>query len=159
MYYVDLKKKVVLYTAKKKGDGKLDKGRPFMYGCILRLHYEDSNSLNLIVMVDCSKGVRKMVLLENCLVKESCGPESFKLALETSQNLITTLRPYIQGHNTLRDASPSLVKAPKNVSVQSRSGKEKMTKMLESELSSSTEDEETRAMRGAELAFGVLLSE
>ena len=74
MYYVDLKKKVVLYTAKKKGDGKLDKGRPFMYGCILRLHYEDSNSLNLIVMVDCSKGVCKMFLSKDQLVKESCGP-------------------------------------------------------------------------------------
>ena len=31
MQYIDSKKKVVLYTAKKKGDGQLDKERPFMY--------------------------------------------------------------------------------------------------------------------------------
>ena len=125
------KKKVVLYTAKKKGDGQLDKDRPFMYGRILRLDYEDFDSLNLILMVDCSKGVCKMFLSEDRLVKESCGLESFKLTLETSQNLIITLRPYIQGHITLRDASPSPVKAPKKVSkVQSRLGKKKMTKML-----------------------------
>ena len=52
-----------------------------MYGCILRLDNEDSNSLNLIMMVDCSKRVRKMFLSEDRLVKESCGPESFKLTL------------------------------------------------------------------------------
>ena len=100
-----------------------------------------------------------MFLSEDRLVKESCGPESFKLALETSQNLIITLRPYIQGHITLRDASPSPVKAPKKASkVQSRPAKKKMTKMSDSESSSSTEDEETRATPGVELASGVLSS-
>ena len=98
-----------------------------------------------------------MFLSEDELVKESCGPESFKLALETSQDLIIALRPYIQGHITLRDASPSPIKAPKKVvMVQSRWGKKKMTKMSDSESSSSTEDEETRAMPGAELASSVL---
>ena len=53
---------------------------------------------------------------EDRLVKESCGPESFKVAIETSKNLITTLRLYIQGHMTLREPSPSPVKvAPRKV--------------------------------------------
>ena len=57
MQYIDSKKKVVLYTAKKKGDGQLDKEKPFMYGRILRPHYEDhDDSLNLIVMVDFLEG-------------------------------------------------------------------------------------------------------
>ena len=157
MQYVDSKKKVMLYTAKKKGDDHLEKDTPFMYGRILRFDYEDSDSLNILVMIDCSKGVRKVYLSEDRLVKKCCGPESFKLDLESSQNLIVTLRPYIQGHITLRDASPSPVKAPKKVSkVQSRLGKKKMTKMSDSESSSSRDDEETQVMPGAELASGLL---
>ena len=158
--YVDSKKKVMLYTTKKKGDGHLEKDTPFMYGCILRFDYEDSDSINILVMIDCSKGVRKVYLSEDWLVKKCCGPESFKLDLESSQNLIVTLRPYIQGHITLRDASPSPVKSPKKVSkVQSRPTKKKMTKMSNSESSSSTEDGETRATPGIELVSGVLSSE
>ena len=56
-----------------------------MYGCILRLDYEDPDSLNFIVMVDYSKGVHKMFLFEDRIIKDSCGPEYFKLSLETSQ--------------------------------------------------------------------------
>ena len=75
-------------------------------------------------MIDFSKRVRKVYLSENRLVKKSCGPESFKLDLESSQNLIVTLRPYIQGHITLRDASSSPAKAPAKASkVQSRLAK------------------------------------
>ena len=83
MQYVDSKKKVVFYTAKKKGDGQLDKDKPFMYDRILRIDYEDSNSLNILVMIDCSKGVRKLLLSEDQIVKKFCGPEPFKLDLET----------------------------------------------------------------------------
>ena len=71
---------------------------------------EDSDSVNILVMIDCSKGVRKVYRSGDRLVKKSCGPESIKLNLESSLNLIVTLRPYIQGHKSLRDASPSLVK-------------------------------------------------
>ena len=42
MQYVDSKNKVVLYTAKKKGDCQLEKDTTFMYERILRLDYEDS---------------------------------------------------------------------------------------------------------------------
>ena len=59
-----------------------------MYGHILRLDYEDLDSVNLLVTIDCSKGVRKVYLLKDRLVKKSCGPESLKLDLESSQNLI-----------------------------------------------------------------------
>ena len=153
MQYVDSKKKVVLYTAKKKGDNQLEKDTTFMYGRILRLDYEDSDSVNILVMIDCSKGVRKVYLSENRLVNKSCGVEYFKLHLESSQILIVTLRPYIQGHISLGNSSPSPVKAPKKVSkVQSRLGKRNISKMLDSDSSSSAEDEETRATSGAELA-------
>ena len=68
-----------------------------------------------------------MFLSEDWLVKDSCGPKYFKVTIETSQNLIKTLRPYIQGHITPRYASPSLVKAPqKGSKMQSRPAKKKV---------------------------------
>ena len=51
------------------------KGTPIqLYGCVVRLDYKDPNSLNLIRLVDCSKGVRTMYVSEDRLVKESYGP-------------------------------------------------------------------------------------
>ena len=108
--HVDLNKKVVLLIAQNKGHEQLEKERPFGYGCILRLDYGDPDSQNLILLVDCSKGVRKMFMSEDRLVKDLCGPKSFKVAIETTTNMITTLRPYIQGHVSLKEASPSPVK-------------------------------------------------
>ena len=144
MQYVDAKKKVVLYSAKKKGNCQLQKDTTFMYGLILRFDYEDEDSTNIVVMIDCTKGVRKVVLFEDRLVKESRGPESFQKNLESSQNLIVTLRPYIQGHITVRVHFPSLVKAQKRIAkVQSRPAKKKTSKKSDFDPSSSTEDEET----------------
>ena len=100
----------MLLIAQNKGHEQLEKERPFGYGCILRLDYGDPDSQNLILLVDCSKGVRKMFLSEDRLVKESCGSKSFKVAIDIANNLITTLRPYIQGHVSLKEASPSPVK-------------------------------------------------
>ena len=160
MQYVDAKKKVVLYSAKKKGDDQLQKDTTFMYGRILRFDYEDEDSTNIVVMIDCAKGVHKVVLSEDRLVKESRGPESFQKNLESSQNLIFTLRPYIKGHITLRVPCPSPVKAPrKTAKVQSRPAKKKTTKMSDSDSSSSTKDEDTKGTPGVELASGVLSSE
>ena len=98
-----------------------------------------------------------MWVCEDLLVKDSCGPESFRLAIEQSNNLITTLRPYIQGHVSLKECLPSLIKvAPKKVHVHSRPSKKKVTKLSESESSSSTDDEEARKTPGVELPSGVL---
>ena len=70
-------------------------------------------------------------------IKESCGPESFKKTIESTNNLITTLRPYIQGHVNLRETSPSPQKPPpKKVAIHSRPAKKKVTKMSKSENSS-----------------------
>ena len=73
------------------------------------------------------------------------------------EHLIVTFKPYIQGHISLKDASPSPVKAPKKVSkVQSRPGKRNISKMSDSDSSSSAKDEVTT---GAKLESGVLSSE
>ena len=44
MKYIDSNKKVVLVTVRNKGSGQIGKERPFMYGRLLRLDYEDSDS-------------------------------------------------------------------------------------------------------------------
>ena len=160
MQYVDSKKKVVLLVTRMAGRGILAQERPFAYGKILRLDYEDEDTTNLIVLVNCTKGVRKMLVSEDYLLKDSCGPESFRNAIKTGSNLITTLRPYIQGHVNLKAASLSPIKAPtKKVGVQSKPQKKKVTRMSDSESSSSTEDDEARSTPGAELSSGVLSSE
>ena len=103
-------------------------------------------------MIDCSKGVHKVFLSEDHLVKKSCGPETFKIDLKDSLNLIVTFRPYIQGHKILRNGSPSPAKAHKKVSkVQSRLTKRKISQLSDSDSSSS-------ATPGAELASGILSS-
>ena len=150
MPYVDSNKvEAVLLTTQNKGCGKLEKEQPFGFGRILRLDYEDPSSQNLILLVNCSKGVRKMFLSEDRLVKYSCGPESFKVAIETANNLITTLRPYIQGHVSLKEASPSPIKvAPIRPTAHLRPVKKKVTKMFESKSSSSIDDEDDRTTPG-----------
>ena len=155
MLYLNSNKIVVLVTARNKGHGQLPKARLFSYGRLFRLDKEDSDSSTLILLVDCSKRIWKMYVSEDRLVKESCGPESFKFAIETTDNLITTLQPYIQGHVNLREASPSPQKsAPKKTANQSRPTRKKVTKMSKSEDSRSTDEEDNRSTPGEELASG-----
>ena len=100
-----------------------------------------------------------MIVSEDYLMKDSCRPESFKNDIETSTNLITTLRPYIQRHVNLKAASLSLVKAPtKRFAVQSRLPRKKLTRLSYSESSSFTEDDEARTTPKEELASRVLSS-
>ena len=54
MQYIYSNKKIVLLTACNKGRGQLTKDRPFNYGRILRLDYEDLDSENLVLLVECS---------------------------------------------------------------------------------------------------------
>ena len=76
-------------------------------------------------------------------MKDSCGLESLKEVIESTNRLITALRPYIQVHVNLREASPSPQNPPpKKFSIQSKLAKKKLTKMSESEDSSSTNEED-----------------
>ena len=91
------------------------------------------------------------------LVKDSCGLESFKVAIESANNLITTLRTYIQGHVSLSEASPSPPKLlPRRPTTQSRPPRKKMTRISESESSSSLDYEDDRTTREAELSSSIL---
>ena len=98
------------------------------------MDYEDPDSENLVLLVECFEGVRKMWVSETLLVKNSCGPQSFRHEIAFTNNLITSLRAYIHDHVSLKERSPSPKKvAPKKPSVHSRPTKKKKTKLLESE--------------------------
>ena len=71
LQYVNSKKKVVLLVTPLAGRGMLAQDRSFSHGKILRLDYEDPKSINLIVLVNCSKGVHKMIIFEEYLLKDS----------------------------------------------------------------------------------------
>ena len=99
-----------------------------------------------------------MWVSEDYLVKDSCGPKSFRQEVAFTNNLITSLRPYIQGHVSYKERSPSPKKVATKKKPQSKPQKKKKSKLSESESesSSSTDDEETRTTPGHELASGVL---
>ena len=65
MQYIDSNKRVVLVTARNKGHDQLAKDRPFRYGRLLHLDYEDPNSTTLILLVDCLKGDQNMYVMED----------------------------------------------------------------------------------------------
>ena len=56
MKYVDSNKKVMLLTARIKGRGQLIKDRPFSYGRILQLDYEDPDPDCLVSLKDVGFG-------------------------------------------------------------------------------------------------------
>ena len=70
-------------TTRKKGHGQLAKERPFSYGRLLRLDYEDSDSSTLILLVDCSMGVRKMYVF-----RRSVGVDMNRLSLQLNLSTI-----------------------------------------------------------------------
>ena len=102
-----------------------------------------------------------MWVSEDYLVKDSCGPELFRQEVAFTNNLITSLQPYIQGHVSFQERSPSPKKVATKKRAQSKPQKKKKSKLLESESesSSSTDDEETRTTPGAKLAPGLLSSD
>ena len=135
MQCIDSNKQVVLLTTRIKGRGQLIKDRPFSYGRILQLDYEDPDSENLVLLVECSKGVRKMWVSEDYLVKDSCGPESFRQEVSFTNDLITSLRPYIQGHVSYKERSPSPKKVATKKKPQSKPQKRKNQNYLSLSLS------------------------
>ena len=62
LQYIDSKKNLVVLVTRLEGRGMLAQDRPFNYGKNLRLDYKDAYSNNLIVLVGCTKGVRKMIV-------------------------------------------------------------------------------------------------
>ena len=56
-----------LIVATSEGKGKLEKGKMFTYGRLCNVDYEDSESSNLILDVQSTAGMRRVVVDENNL--------------------------------------------------------------------------------------------
>ena len=69
----------------------------FTYGRLRNVDYEDSESSNLILDVQSTTGMRRVVVDENNLVTDCCTPKVLRKDIQTKNNLIVALRPYVIG--------------------------------------------------------------
>ena len=83
--YIDSSKRVVMLAARNKGHDQLAKDRPFSYGRLLHLDYEDPDSNMLILLVDCSRGFERCMFGKISWSKSRVGlnPSSLQLKLLT----------------------------------------------------------------------------
>ena len=66
---------LLLIFAKSEGKGKLEKGKMFTYGRLRNVDYEDSEFSNLLLDVQPTAGMRRVVVDENNLVIDCCTPK------------------------------------------------------------------------------------
>ena len=69
----------------------------FSYGKLLKVNYQDKDSIAYTVLVETSKGTCELLLSENILVVSGCHLELWHI-LSESDNIIITLEPFIGGH-------------------------------------------------------------
>ena len=88
---------LLLIFAKSEGKGKLEQGKMFTYARLRNVDYEDSESSNILLDVQTTAGLRWVVVDENNLVRECCSPKVLTKDIQTKNNLIVALRPYVIG--------------------------------------------------------------
>ena len=96
---------LLLIFAKSEGEGKLQVGKTFTYGHVKNIEYEDNDSSNLLFDVDSSVGMRRVRIDEQNFVTDSCHPKALKKDVQTKNNLIVALRPYIKGELMVAQAT------------------------------------------------------
>ena len=96
---------LLLILAKTEGEGSLQVGKTFNYGFVRRFEYEDQDSSNIVFDVDSLVGEQKIMLDENNFVIDSCHPKALKKDVQTKNNLIVALRPYIKGELMVSQAT------------------------------------------------------
>ena len=88
---------LLLIFATSEGKGKLEKGKMFTYGRLRNVDYEDSESSNLLLDVQSTSGMQRVVVNENNLVTDCCTPKVLRKNIQTKNNWIVVLRPYVIG--------------------------------------------------------------
>ena len=157
---------LLLIFATSKGKGKLEKGKMFTYGRLHNVDYEDSESSNLLLDVQSIAGMRRVVVDENNLVTYYRTPKVLRKDIQTKNNLIVALRPYVIGELMLAQAMTSQKKSrksnPENKKYQKR---QKPDEEEEHEIIEFVEEEEEQEQElevmapGGHLSSGVLTSE
>ena len=97
MYSEENRVLVLVIFAKSEGKGKLEQGKMFTYGRLRNVNYEDSESSNLLLDVQTTTTLRRVLVDENNLVLECYSPKVLRKDIQTKNNLIVALRPYVIG--------------------------------------------------------------
>ena len=105
---------LLLIFATSKGKGKLEKGKMFTYGRLRNVDYEDSESSNLLLDVQTTAGLQQVVVDENYLVPDCCSPKVLRKDIQTKNNLIVALRPYVIGELMVAQAETPPKKSRKS---------------------------------------------
>ena len=105
---------LLLIFAKSEGKGKLEQGKMFTYGRLRNVDYEDSESSNLLLDVETSRGIRRVLVQENNLLLECCNPKVLRKDIQTKNNLIVALRPYVTGELMVAQAETPPKKSQKS---------------------------------------------
>ena len=100
---------LLLIFATSEGKGKLEKGKIFTYGRLRNVDYEDSESSNLLLDVQSTTGMRRVVVDDNNLVTDYCTPKVLRKDIQTKNNLIVALRPYVIGELMVAQAECCLL--------------------------------------------------
>ena len=132
---------LLLIMAKSERKGKLEKGKMFTYGRMRNVDYEDSQSNNLILDVQSTAGKRWVVVDETNVVEYCYTPKVLRKDIQTKNNLIVALRPYLIGElmvaqaETPKKSLGSLFQKIKNIKkYQNLTKKKKKNKMKLSSL-------------------------
>ena len=96
----------LLILAKSKGEGKLKMGKT-IYNYVKNIEYEDNDSSNIWFDVDCSMGARRVKIdeVQRNFITDSCHPKALKKDVQTKNNLIVALSPYIKGELMVMQAT------------------------------------------------------
>ena len=161
--YVEEDGVLLLITAKSDGEGKLQLGKTFNYGHVTKLEYEDIDSTSILIDVSSSVGNRRLRLDEGNLVPESCNPKALRKDLQTKNNLLVALRPYVTGEMMTGEAETPPKKSRKTNPVQKKYTKRPRPEEEEEEILEFVEEEDDQQVDvvapGGQLSSGVLTSE
>ena len=80
-------------------------GKTFNYGQVKNIEYEDNDSSHILFDVDSSAGMRRVWINEGNFITNSHHPKALKKDVQTKNNLIVALRPYIKGELMVTQAS------------------------------------------------------
>ena len=95
LVYIEEDGALLLIFPKFEGKEKMQLGKMFTYGRLRNVEYEDSESSNLILDVESSGGIRRVLVDEGNLVAECWSPKILRKDIQTKNKLIVSLRPYV----------------------------------------------------------------
>ena len=156
---------LLLIFAKSEGKGKLEQGKMFTYGRLRNVDYEDSESSNLLLDVQTTAGLQQVVVDENYLVPDCCSPKVLRKDIQTKNNLIVALRPYVIGELMVAQAETPPKKSRKSNPENKKYQKRHKPNEEEEEIIEFVEEEEEEEQElevvapGGHLSSGVLSSE